>query len=100
MRDAVKNLYGESVTALAAASGVYAPALAGGDAAAGVAAAGPESGGASSGSINGSSRAVVLDGPAATGPWVDIPPYQGDVLVRGSEALGKTKDGHVTRNVI
>ena len=100
VRDAVKNLYGESVTALAAASGVYAPALAGGDAAAGVAAAGPESGGASSGSINGSSRAVVLDGPAATGPWVDIPPYQGDVLVRGSEALGKTKDGHVTRNVI
>jgi NADH-quinone oxidoreductase subunit G len=39
-------------------------------------------------------------GPAAGGPWVDIPPYQGDVLVRGSEALAKTKDGHVARVVI
>ena len=27
-------------------------------------------------------------------PWVDIPPYQVDVLVRGSESLAKTKDGH------
>jgi NADH-quinone oxidoreductase subunit G len=39
-------------------------------------------------------------GQAPTGRWVDIPPYQGDVLVRGSEALAKTKDGHVTREVI
>jgi hypothetical protein len=31
---------------------------------------------------------------------VDIPPYQVDALVRGSEALSKTKDGHVTRDVI
>jgi hypothetical protein len=31
---------------------------------------------------------------------VDLPPYQGDVLVRGSEALAKTKDGHVTREVM
>ncbi len=37
---------------------------------------------------------------AATGTWVDIPPYQGDVLVRGSEALAKTKDGHVARSVV
>ena len=36
----------------------------------------------------------------ATGRWVDIPVYQGDVLVRGSEALGKTKDGHSARDVI
>jgi len=38
--------------------------------------------------------------PVAVDAWVDIPPYQGDVLVRGSEALGKTKDGHVARTVI
>ncbi|MDB6086303.1 MAG: dehydrogenase, partial [Gammaproteobacteria bacterium] len=39
-------------------------------------------------------------GPRPSGPWVDVPPYQGDVLVRGSEALAKTKDGHATRVVI
>jgi NADH-quinone oxidoreductase subunit G len=38
--------------------------------------------------------------PAAAGTWVDIPVYQGDVLVRGSEALSKTKDGHVARTVL
>jgi hypothetical protein len=31
---------------------------------------------------------------------VDIPPYQTDVLVRGSEPLQKTKDGRLTRAVI
>jgi len=42
-----------------------------------------------------------LNGAApVAGQWVDIPIYQGDVLVRGSEALGKTKDGHAARNVI
>ena len=30
----------------------------------------------------------------------DLPPYQGDMLVRGSEALSKTKDGQVTRAVL
>jgi NADH-quinone oxidoreductase subunit G len=39
-------------------------------------------------------------GAPPSGSWVDIPPYQGDVLVRGSEALAKTKDGHVARTVI
>jgi NADH-quinone oxidoreductase subunit G len=43
---------------------------------------------------------VAPPGPAAAAAWVDIPPYQGDVLVRGSEALAKTKDGHVARTVI
>ena len=38
--------------------------------------------------------------PAPTGEWLDIPPYQVDVLVRGSEALSKTKDGHAARHVI
>ena len=45
-----------------------------------------------------SADGAVSDPPS--GRWVDIPPYQGDVLVRGSEALAKTKDGHVTREVI
>ena len=33
----------------------------------------------------------------AGGAWVDMPPYQIDVLVRGSEALAKTKDGRMAR---
>ena len=37
---------------------------------------------------------------AAAGSWVDIPPYQSDSLVRGSEALSKTKDGRMARTVI
>jgi NADH-quinone oxidoreductase subunit G len=40
------------------------------------------------------------NGRMPTGSWVDIPPYQGDVLVRGSEALQKTKDGRMTRSEI
>ncbi len=44
--------------------------------------------------------AAMPAGQAATGSWVDIPPYQSDALVRGSEALGKTKDGRVARTVI
>jgi NADH-quinone oxidoreductase subunit G len=39
----------------------------------------------------------VPNGHAPTGAWIDIPPYQSDVLVRGSDALAKTKDGRVTR---
>ena len=38
--------------------------------------------------------------PKPAGAWVDIPPYQCDALVRGSEALAKTKDGRMTRTVI
>jgi NADH-quinone oxidoreductase subunit G len=41
-----------------------------------------------------------VGGQAPMGPWVDIPPYQGDALVRGSEALSKTKDGRMTRTVL
>jgi len=47
-----------------------------------------------------SSAAAVPEGAAAAAPWVDIPPYQCDVLVRGSEALSKTKDGRLTRTVL
>jgi NADH-quinone oxidoreductase subunit G len=39
----------------------------------------------------------VPNGQAPTGAWIDVPPYQSDVLVRGSEALAKTKDGRMTR---
>jgi NADH-quinone oxidoreductase subunit G len=44
------------------------------------------------------SRAVA--GPTPTGPWIDIPPYQIDVLVRGSESLAKTRDGQAARAVL
>jgi NADH-quinone oxidoreductase subunit G len=42
----------------------------------------------------------VANGERPPGAWVDIPPYQSDALVRGSEALSKTKDGRMTRTVI
>jgi NADH-quinone oxidoreductase subunit G len=40
------------------------------------------------------------DQEAPQGAWVDIPLYQTDVLVRGSESLAKTKDGHLARTVL
>jgi NADH-quinone oxidoreductase subunit G len=47
------------------------------------------------------SRATVMPaGQPPAGSWVDIPPYQSDALVRGSEALSKTKDGRMARTVI
>ncbi len=39
-------------------------------------------------------------GEMPPGVWVDIPPYQCDALVRGSEALSKTKDGRMARTVL
>jgi NADH-quinone oxidoreductase subunit G len=45
-------------------------------------------------------RGAIPNGRVPTGSWVDIPPYQSDVLVRGSEPLQKTKDGRLTRSVI
>jgi NADH-quinone oxidoreductase subunit G len=47
--------------------------------------------------LNGSVR---LDGAAAAGAWLEIPPYQIDVLVRGSESLAKTKEGREVRAVL
>jgi NADH-quinone oxidoreductase subunit G len=44
--------------------------------------------------------AAMPNGRMPAGSWVDVPPYQSDVLVRGSEALQKTKDGRMTRSVI
>jgi NADH-quinone oxidoreductase subunit G len=51
---------------------------------------------------NGAAGAAVSmpQGHAPQGSWVDIPPYQSDALVRGSEALSKTKDGRLARTVI
>jgi NADH-quinone oxidoreductase subunit G len=40
------------------------------------------------------------NGENPKGSWVEIPPYQVDLLVRGSEPLQKTKDGRLTRAVI
>jgi NADH-quinone oxidoreductase subunit G len=55
----------------------------------------------SNGSVGSGVGAVrQVGGQTPMGPWVDIPPYQGDALVRGSEALSKTKDGRMTRTVI
>jgi NADH-quinone oxidoreductase subunit G len=78
IRDALKEVCGERLTL--PAGGAVAAALAG---------AGTEIAGG-----------AVSNGQTPAGRWVDIPPYQGDVLVRGSDALGKTKDGHVARDVI
>jgi len=54
--------------------------------------------------VGGSPVAQVAGGlgaPArADAAWIDLPPYQGDVLVRGSEALGKTRDGRLARVVL
>ena len=43
---------------------------------------------------------AIPNGEIPKGAWVEIPPYQSDVLVRGSEPLQKTKDGRLTRAVI
>jgi NADH-quinone oxidoreductase subunit G len=48
----------------------------------------------------GAGSASIAGSPAPAGRWVDIPPYQGDALVRGSDALAKTKDGRLARDVI
>ncbi len=52
------------------------------------------------GAAQGQQGAALARGPTAAVAWVDIPPYQCDVLVRGSEALSKTKDGRLTRTVL
>jgi NADH-quinone oxidoreductase subunit G len=48
--------------------------------------------------LSGAQASVAMPtGNKPSGFWLDIPPYQGDVLVRGSEALAKTKDGRAAR---
>ena len=37
---------------------------------------------------------------AGAGGWLDIPPYQIDILVRGSDSLGKTPQGQLARAVV
>ena len=41
-----------------------------------------------------------IPGDDAAGRWVDVPPYQVDALVRGSDALAKTSDGRIARSEI
>jgi len=79
IRESLRSVCGEGLTA----------APLGGGAAEGAAPGGGAPGGAA---INGEAE--------PSGPWIDIPPYQLDVFVRGSEALGKTKDGRLARDVI
>jgi NADH-quinone oxidoreductase subunit G len=76
VREALKNLCG--------------PRLAPSANAAGSEAVGPE----------GAKAAGAGGGATPSGQWVDIPPYQIDVLVRGSESLAKTKDGQAARAVL
>jgi NADH-quinone oxidoreductase subunit G len=54
----------------------------------------------SSGVAAGGGPVSIPNGQTQPGSWVDIPPYQSDALVRGSEALSKTKDGRMARTVI
>ncbi len=68
-----------------------------------LAGAGPVEGSAAEGSAVGGAAAgdgPINGGAEPSGTWIDIPPYQGDVLVRGSEALAKTRDGRLARDVI
>jgi NADH-quinone oxidoreductase subunit G len=85
IREALRSVCGENLTEPAGTVG----------AASGTPAARTPAGGGGAteaGSANG--------GAEPSGPWIDIPPYQVDVLVRGSEALGKTRDGRLTRDVL
>ena len=50
--------------------------------------------------VNLAASAQAIPDGEAKGQWVDVPPYQVDVLVRGSDALSKTLDGRMTRSVI
>jgi NADH-quinone oxidoreductase subunit G len=77
IRDALKVLCGTRIEASSAGVGVGA-----------------------GGAGDGGRAAVTPEGKTPVGTWVDIPPYQCDALVRGSEALSKTKDGRMTRTVI
>jgi NADH-quinone oxidoreductase subunit G len=54
----------------------------------------------SSGVVAAGGPVSIPDGRTPPGSWVDIPPYQSDALVRGSESLSKTKDGRIARTVI
>jgi NADH-quinone oxidoreductase subunit G len=84
VREALKNLCG--------------PRLASSDNA-----VGSEAGGAGGAKAAGADSGAGGAGGGATpssGQWVDIPPYQIDVLVRGSESLAKTKDGQAARVVL
>jgi NADH-quinone oxidoreductase subunit G len=79
VRESLRSVCGEGVTQPIGAAGTAGVGVAGG------------------GAVNGG---AVNGGAVPAGPWIDIPPYQVDVLVRGSEALGKTKDGRLARDVI
>jgi NADH-quinone oxidoreductase subunit G len=93
IRESLRSVCGEGLTEPLAAAGAVGASLTGGTVGGGGAEGAAPGGGAPGGAaINGEAE--------PSGPWIDIPPYQLDVLVRGSEALGKTKDGRLARDVI
>ena len=57
----------------------------------------------SAAAVSRDARASLASAPEGTRPageWIDLPPYQVDMLVRGSSALAKTKDGQIARAVL
>ena len=92
VRDALLKLCGDRVAAPTSAASAVA--------AFGTAASGPRAAPERPGRGRPGREGPADGRPAAAGAWVDIPPYQVDVLVRGSESLAKTKDGHMSRAVL
>jgi len=97
IREALKEVCGDRLALPVGQSAVVGGVAGSGGAASGGVAGDGVVGG--SGGVAGGGKAL-SKGQTPSGRWVDIPPYQGDALVRGSEALSKTKDGRVTRDVI
>jgi NADH-quinone oxidoreductase subunit G len=87
IRETLKTQCGDRLAPPTAAASVWSTRLGGAEAVA-------------ADSSAAASRGIPADGEAPVQPWVDIPPYQVDILVRGSESLAKTKDGHLARAVI
>jgi NADH-quinone oxidoreductase subunit G len=90
VRDALKKLCGDRALPVAS---VPARADSAAAASAGEGAAQTDGAAAADGAIK-------VDGKTPAGAWVDIPAYQVDMLVRGSETLSKTKDGRAARAVL
>jgi NADH-quinone oxidoreductase subunit G len=95
VRESLRSVCGESLTEPLGGAGAV---VGGGAVGSGAVGSGAVGGSAVGGSAVGGS--AVNGGAETSGPWIDIPPYQVDALVRGSEALGKTKDGRLARDVL
>jgi NADH-quinone oxidoreductase subunit G len=94
VRESLRSVCGAGLTEPLAGAGAVEGSAVEGSAVEGGAVEGSALGGAAAG------NGPVNGGAEPSGPWIDIPPYQGDVLVRGSEALAKTRDGRLARDVL